>query len=244
MCFTPIKRTPLIAPLSDSTSNPTNKDSKGSTYTVSDIKEYREQTKNTMKSYTSLSLEQKTTAATPEFVGIKGAVTIPAATSYTDAQSSLTEVVSLRGDISSAAQSQNIELCGFLNDLPALDWDMSAPQGGIPSLQDLMKAVNGISMPVMDFGADAIVSAIGGATKAVTDLASAIQTSVPTVSCGKLPIPTPTTGQLATALIPGAPLLTVAAPVADQVGITPPINITSPDVTVEALNDVLEAGEF
>jgi hypothetical protein len=49
----------------------------------------------------------------------------------------------------------------------------------------------------------------------------------------------------AAALVPGGPLVTTLAPIAlKQVGITPPINISSPDVTVQALNDVLEAGEF
>lgn len=220
---------------------------RSSTYSVSEIQQYQQNTESQLKNYTTLSAEQKVNSVNPEFVGIKGAIPVPAASSYTDAQTSLNEIVAQQGELASAAAAGNIELCGFLSELPSLDIDMSAPQLGIPALQDIMKEINGIATPALEFGSDAIVGIVGGASKAIGDLASAIQSNVPTITCGgkALPLPTPTPAGLATALVPGGPLVAAVAPtLLDQVGVTPPINISSPDVTVQSLNDVLEAGEF
>lgn len=237
---------PTNAKLGDSSSNPTSKSAKGAVYSQSDIDSYRASTEASIKNYSTLSAQQKTTATAPEFVGIKGAVSVPAASSYDDAKTSINELAANAGDLASAANAGNIEICGFLSGLPSIDIDMSAPQLGIPALQDIMKAVNGISMPALEFGSDAIVGIIGGASKAIGDLASALQSNVPTITCGGVPaIPPVSPATLASALIPGGPIVTTLAPIAlKQIGVTPPINVTSPDVTVQSLNDVLEAGEF
>lgn len=237
---------PTTAKLGDSSSNPTSKSAKGAVYSQSDIDSYRASTETSIKNYSTLSAQQKTTATAPEFVGIKGAISVPAASSYDDAKTSINELAANAGDLASAANAGNIELCGFLSNLPSIDIDMSAPQLGIPALQDIMKAVNGISMPALEFGSDAIVGIIGGASKALGDLSSALQSNVPTITCGSVPLVPPVSpATLASALIPGGPIITALAPIAlKQIGITPPINVTSPDVTVQALNDVLEAGEF
>lgn len=237
---------PTNAKLGDSSSNPTNKSAKGTIYSQSDIDSYRANTEASIKNYATLSAQQKTTATAPEFVGIRGAVSVPAASSYGDAKTSINEIAANAGDLASAANAGNVELCGFLSSLPSIDIDMSAPQLGIPVLQDIMKAVNGISMPALEFGSDAIVGIIGGASKAIGDLSSALQSSVPTVTCGGVPaIPPVSPAPLASALIPGGPVVAALAPVAiKQIGVSPSINVTSPDVTVQSLNDVLEAGEF
>jgi hypothetical protein len=227
-------------------SSPVTKSTKGSVYEKTDIGAYQKKVEDTVKKYSALSVQQKTAAVAPEFVGVKGAISVPVAAAYDDSKTSLNEIAANASDLASAAKTQNIELCGFLSDLPSIDFDMSLPGAGIPALQDIMKEINGISMPSLEFGASAITDAIGGATKAIGDLASAIQSNIPTVNCGGIsPLLPVTPAGFAAALIPGGPLVTTLAPIAlKQVGITPPINISSPDVTVQALNDVLEAGEF
>lgn len=246
MCFGPISRVPLSAIVSDSTSNPTNKNESGSVYSTSDIGAYRKNTENSLKEYASMGAQQKTTAPTSEYIGIKGAVSVPGAASYTDAKLGVSEIAAKSGDLAAAASNQNIELCGFLSNIPSIDIDLSAHQLGIPELQDIVKAINGVTLPVMEFGSDAIVNAVGGVTKAAGELASAIQASIPQITCGAKPIsPVALATGFGSALVPGGPLVAAVAPtMLDQVGITPPINISSPDVTVQSLNDVLEAGEF
>lgn len=245
MCFEEATKVPTKTPVVGSGTPPVSKSTKGSIYEKTDIGAYQKKVEDTVKKYSSLGAKQKTSAVAPEFVGVKGAVSIPAAASYGDAKTSLGEVAAKAGDLASAAKGQNIELCGFLSDLPSIDFDMSLPQAGIPALQDLMKEINGISMPVLEFGAEAITNVIGGATKAIGDLASAIQSSVPNITCGATPPLLPVTPpDFASALIPGSPPGTAPIPTVLPVGITPPISVTSPDVTVQSLNDVLEAGEF
>lgn len=215
-------------------------------YDLSDVAAYETSTDRAIRNYASLGAQQKASAPTPEFVGVRGAVSVPVASGYGDAKTSLNEIAAKAGDLAGAAKSNNIELCGFLSDLPSIDLDLSAPQLGIPALQDIMKAVNGFAMPILEFGGGAIEGVFGGASKILGDLGSAIQGSIPTITCGSLPaIPPISPTTFASALIPGGPILTTLAPIAvSQIGITPPINITSPDVTVQSLNDVLEAGEF
>ena len=247
MCFSYRRGMRMTGFMGDWNPSQSAQPTQSSTYSTSDIQNYKASTESQLKNYTTLSAEQKVAAVNPEFVGIKGAIAVPVSSSYTDAKASLTEIVAQQGDLASAAAAGNIELCGFLSDLPSIDIDMSAPQLGIPGLQDIMKEINGIATPALEFGSDAIVGIVGGASKAIGDLASALQSNVPTITCGgkALPLPTPTPAGLATALVPGGPLVAVLAPVVlDKVGITPPINISSPDVTVQSLNDVLEAGEF
>lgn len=181
---------------------------------------------------------------TAEDVGVKGAIRVPAATTYDDSQTSLTEVAAYEGDLANATKSQNIEICGFLGDLPDLGIDPAAPQLGIPALQDLAKAINGVTLSALEFAAKPIVDIVGGASKAIGDLASAIQSSVPTVTCGaqQPDVPAEVAPNIGSALsaVPPAP----PAPAVPSVGVTPTITITSPSVTVQSLNDVLDAGEI
>jgi hypothetical protein len=247
MCFSSRKDMRMTGFMGDWNPSQEQQPTQSSAYTAEDIEQYKATTESQLKDYTTLSAEQKVAAVNPEFVGIKGAIPVPVSSSYSDSKSSLNEIVAQQGELAAAAAAGNIELCGFLSNLPSIDIDMAAPQLGIPGLQDIMKEINGIATPALEFGSDAIVGIVGGASKAIGDLASALQSNVPTVTCGgvSLPLPTPTPLGLATALIPGGPLIGVVAPILlDKVGITPPINISSPDVTVQSLNDVLEAGEF
>lgn len=192
--------------------------------------------------YTLGKSADMSTATPPELTGIKGAISVPAASSYEDAKTSLNEIASANGDLAAVAQKQNIEICGFLSDLPSIDIDLSAPQLGIPALQDLVKDINGLALPPLEFASDAIVGVIAGASKAVGDLASAIQNAIPSISCGGSPpaLPTPSLNNIGSALVPS----TISAPVTTvtQIGVAPTITVTSPNTTVESLNDVIDAG--
>lgn len=193
--------------------------------------------------YYTLGKAADQTQTTPlELLGIKGAISVPAASSYEDAKTSLNEIAAANGDLAAVAQKQNIEICGFLSDLPSIDIDLSAPQLGIPELQDLVKDINGLALPPLEFASDAIVGVIAGASKAVSDLASAIQNAIPNVTCGGKPpaLPVPDINNIGSALVPSS----ISAPVTavTQIGVAPTITVTSPNTTVEALNDVIDAG--
>lgn len=246
MSFNATSNPQTSAKVVDSSSNAVNKNANGIIYGSEDIKQYEALSDGLLLDYSSLGANQKISAPASESVGIRGAVSIPVAASYGDAKVGITELMANSGDLAAAAGAGNIELCGFLSNLPSLNIDMSAPQLGIPALQDIMNGINGLSLPVLEFASEAIVGALGGAAKAAGDLASALQSNIPTITCGAaLPIPPISPATLASALIPGAPIVTALAPIAiKQIGITPPINVSSPDVTVQSLSDVLEAGEF
>lgn len=253
MSFGPVTRVPLSAKLAlkksfddESVVNMTQKSEKGSTYGVDDIQNYQQATESTMKDYSTLSAEAKTTATTPEFVGIKGAVSVPAASSYDDSGTSLNEIAANNGDLAQASKTENIELCGFLSDLPSIDIDMSAPQLGIPALQDIMKSVNGISMPALEFASDAIVGVVGGVSKAIGDLASAIQESIPKVTCGaeKQVAAPQAPSELGSAIKVAPPPTTGIVETVSPVGQQPNIVVSSPQTTLVSLNDQIDAGLF
>lgn len=196
--------------------------------------------------YTTVAQQAQQSQSVPsELVGVKGAISVPAASGYSDSKTSLNEIAAFDGDLASVAEKQNIEICGFLSDLPSIDIDLSAPQLGIPELQDLVKDINGLAFPPLEFASEAIVGVIGGASKAVGDLASAIQNAIPTITCGGKPpaVPVPTPEGLAAAITPSVPVSAVG-PALEKIGTTPEISVSSPDVTVQSLNDVIEAGEF
>lgn len=190
-----------------------------------------------------------------ESVGIRGAVPVPAASSYTDANSNFNELVSNEGEFAQVAKASNIELCGFLDNLPDLGIDLSAPQLGIPALQDFMAKVNGVGEKVLGFltgtynpfnplGRQSPFDRLQEGLQGINNLATAIQQSIPTVTCGGGNVLEPITASpIGTALFPTQISLPPVSLV-QQIGIAPTINVTSPDVTVQALNDVLEAGEF
>ena len=224
-----------------------SKSERGSAYSSMDITAYREQTHNELKRYSTLSADEKNSAVASEFVGVRGSISVPVASSYSDSKTSITEIAAEEGVLAEVAKRDEIDICGFLGDLfPDATNQVTDPFPGIPQLEDLVKEINGIATPVLEFGADAIMGVIGGATRAIGDVASAIQDSIPNITCSKaLPLPTPVQLGLASAIFPGAPIVAAVAPVViEQIGIKPPINVSSPDVTVQSLNDVLEAGEF
>lgn len=245
MCFESVSRTPLSTQAVGSAAPPVNKNAVGAIYGSEDIQQYQALSEGLLANYSASDVE-KIYAPVSETVGIRGALNVPAASSYADAKTGLTEIMANSGELASVAKSNNIELCGFLSDLPTIDIDMSAPQLGIPSLQEIMKGINGITIPGLEFVSEGIVGVLGGVAKEVSGLASAIQSQIPTITCGA-PQPKPTTQPttLGGALTPSRPSAVVPTPVeAKPVGIVPSISVESPDVTVQSLNDVLEAGEF
>lgn len=187
-----------------------------------------------------------------ESVGIRGAVPVPAASSYTDAKSNFNELVSNEGEFAAVTKAANIDLCPFLSNLPDLGIDLSAPQLGIPALQDFMAKVNGVGEKVLGFlsgawnpfGGKSPLDRLQEAYQSVSNLATAIQQSIPTITCGGgNPLAPVAASPISTALFPVQMSLPPVS-VVQQIGIAPAINISSPDVTVQSLNDVLDAGEI
>jgi hypothetical protein len=241
MCFGPI-RLPDSVPISSDTPS---KDAQGSVYSAGDIEAYQSSQSSQIQSYSSLGAEQKATATSSEAVSIKGMVNVPVATNFSESKQSINEVAAQRGDL---ATVPNIDICGFLGDTSSFDFDLpNLKLGGLPSLNDIMAGINGITLPSLQIASDAIVGIVGKIGDAINDIGAAIQGSIPTISCGKpstLPsLPSPP--QMGDALkAPTVPVVseTVVEPVA--YGTNPNITIESPDVTVQSLNDEIDSGEF
>lgn len=215
-----------------------------------------ERFQESLKSYEAFEAKRmKKSAASSqssESVGIRGAVPVPAASSYTDSKSQLSELVSNQGEFAEVAKASNIDLCPFLSDLPDLGIDLSAPQLGIPALQEFMAKVNGVGEKALGFltgtwnpfgGKSVFEQGLEG-IQYFSDLATAIQQSIPTITCGgSQPLQPIAASPIGTALYPQV-ISPPPVPSISQIGISPIINVSSPDVTVQSLNDVLDAGEI
>lgn len=203
----------------------------------------------------SLQKASSSQSQSSESVGIRGAVPVPAASSYTDASGNFNELVSNEGQLAQVAKASNIELCGFLDGLPKLGIDLSAPQLGIPALQDFMAKVNGVGEKVLGFltgtynpfnplGRPSPFDVLQQGLQRISNLATAIQQSIPTITCGGGNVLGPVAASpIGTALFPVQMSLPPVS-VVQQIGIPPSINVSSPNVTVQSLNDVLDAGEI
>ena len=146
------------------------------------------------------------------------------------------------------SQVPDIDICGFLGKVPSLDLDIpNASIGGLPSLNDIMAGINGITLPTLQIASEAIVGVVGKINDTIADIGTAIQSNIPTISCGKPEaIPTPQSQpQLGSALSQPAEE-PVDAFIAEPVpyGTNPNIVIESPDVTVKSLDDEIDLGEF
>jgi hypothetical protein len=190
---------------------------------------------------------------TPEASGLQGAIRVPAASSYADAKTDFNSLVSDYGDLSQVSKRNNIELCGFLNDLPKIDIDLSSPLSGIEGYDEFIAKVNGVGKKFLGvltgtenlFGSGPTpFDRFQEGLQQISNLASAIQQNIPTISCGGTqPLEAVSASPIGSALFPNV-MSPPPIPSFQQIGVTPSINISSPDVTVQSLNDVLEAGEF
>lgn len=222
-----------------------SKSTQGAVYSTADIETYQNDEANAIKSYAALGAAQKSSAQTSEAVSMIGMVSIPVATNFNESKKSINELMSQKGDL---AQVPNIDICGFLGDLPSLDIDIpNLKLGGLPSLNDIMAGINGITLPSLQIASEAITGIVGKISDAISDIGAAIQGSIPTISCGKPPaLPSlPSVPKLGDALTKPAEAAIetfMVEPV--PYGTNPNITIESPDVTVKSLDDEIDSGEF
>ena len=150
-----------------------------------------------------------------------------------------------RGDL---AAVPDIDLCGFMSSLPD-DSGITIDTSQVESdLNKIFASIQGITLPAVTFISDTIDGVVGTIDTAVGDLGAAVQSQIPKLSCGKKPITTETVDevvQLGSALVP--PSEADQAPAAVEpppYGTQPTIVIDSPEVTVDALDDQIDLGEF
>jgi hypothetical protein len=222
-----------------------SRSTQGSVYSSEDIETYQFDQQNQLKTYAALDAAQKSSVKTSEAVSIRGMVNVPVATDFNESKKSINELTTERGDMS---QVPDIDICGFLGKVPSLDLDIpNTSIGGLPSLNDIMAGINGITLPTLQIASEAIVGVVGKINDTISDIGAAIQGNIPTISCGK-PEATPTQPsqpQLGSALSQPAEE-PVDAFIAEPVpyGTNPNIVIESPDVTVKSLDDEIDLGEF
>ena len=176
---------------------------------------------------------------------IVGMVSVPVATDFTESKQSLNELTTQRGDL---AAVPDIDLCGFMSSLPD-DSGITIDTSQVESdLNKIFASIQGITLPAVTFISDTIDGVVGTIDTAVGDLGAAVQSQIPKLSCGKKPITTETVDevvQLGSALVP--PSEADQAPAAVEpppYGTQPTIVIDSPEVTVDALDDQIDLGEF
>ena len=222
-----------------------SKSTQGSVYSTDEIETYQFDQQNQLKTYAALDAAQKSSVKTSEAVSIRGMVNVPVATDFKESKKSINELTTERGDIS---QVPDIDICGFLGKIPSLDLDITNSNiGGLPSLNDIMAGINGITLPTLQIASEAIVGVVGKINDTISDIGAAIQGNIPTISCGKpeaVPTP-PSEPKMGEALSPPTeePIdAFIAEPV--PYGTNPNIVIDSPDVTVKSLDDEIDSGEF
>lgn len=206
-------------------------------------------TEGNTENYMKLGAEAKVSAVTSEDVSIKGMVNPPVATDFTESKQSLNELTTQRGDFSKVP---DIDICGFMSKLPEIDIDLGEGGEGIPSLNDIMLAINGVTLPALQAVSEGITDIVGRIGDAIGDLGAAIQGSVPTITCGKRPVVDPLQAAASAAGTPALGAALAAAPTPTPTpepepvpyGTDPNIVIESPDVTVRSLDDTIDSGEF
>lgn len=242
----------------------------GSVYSSGDIETYQFDQENRwltsfprkLKTYAALDAEEKSSVTetsdairlspAAEAVSIRGMVNIPVATDFNESKSSIYELICRRGDI---AMVPEIDCCGFLSRVPYLNLDMSmySPNtniGKLPSLNEIVAGINGITLPTLEIESEAVTGIVGKISfldRIVSIIGAAIQGNIPTIYCGKpetVPISQPPS-QLGSALS-RLREQAIEAAIAEIVpyGTNPNIVIESPDVTVKSLDDEIDSGEF
>lgn len=248
------KRTTNSVPIATTSPNTTS----GNFYTIDETEAYVADETAQLKSYAALGADQKPTVASSEAVSIRGMVSTPVATNFEDSKKSMNELAGKKGDLAKLNEKGNINICPFLSDIP----DLNIPPAsfkpfGLPSADEILSAINGVTLLVMKFPSDILTGVLGAAGDFVSDIASDLQGSIPSITCGK---PNKTPAQEREELLQeqadriamgsgfnradeGAdvPDLSVPDP---TYGTKPNIVIDSPDVTVQSLTDTLDAGEF
>jgi len=185
-------------------------------------------------------------AASPstENKSIIGMVSVPVATDFSESKQSLNELTTQRGDLSTVP---DIDLCGFMSGLPESNLDIPEPiTDATSSLNAVMASIQGITLSSLQVASDSIYGIVGTVDSAVGDLGSALQSSIPTLSCGKKPVTVEDVEQVAALGQAFAPEPQVTEPVVETpaYGTQPLIVIDSPEVTVDALDDQIDLGEF
>lgn len=176
---------------------------------------------------------------------IVGMVSVPVATDFTESKQSLNELTTQRGDL---ATVPDIDLCGFMSNLPDSDFDLPEIPDIQADLERVYASIQGITLPAVTFISEGIDDIVGTIDTAIGDLGAAAQAAIPKLSCGKKPISVDVVGQIpalgsAFSLpsdIPESP----EAVEQPSYGTQPIIVIDSPEVTVEALDDQIDLGEF
>lgn len=191
-------------------------------------------------------------SASSETISIEGAIDVPAASSFSESQITVNELMAQN---SSFAKVPNIDLCGFLGGIEPTNFDLPNIRlgsvdgvGGLPSMNDIMGGINGVTLPALQGVSTALTDLLGQASQGIGDMAKAIQGSIPTISCGAPTISTipelPSTGMgdALKSTVSSVGIPEVASPL--PYGTTPNIIIESPDVTVQSLDDEIDSGEF
>ena len=228
----------------------------GNFYSVDETQAYFADENEKLKSYTTLAADQKPTVASSEAVSIRGMVSTPVATNFEDSKKSMNELAGKKGDLAKLNEKENIDICPFLSGIP----DLNIPPAsfkpfGLPSADEIMSAINGVTLLALKFPSDILTGVFGAAGDFVSDLAADLQGSIPTITCGK-PSKTPAEEreellqEQAEKIAMGSGFDTAEAQEVDlsvpdpTYGTKPNIVIDSPDVTVQSLSDELDAGEF
>jgi len=218
----------------------------GDFYTQDQIETYMFDQKTQVQSYAVLGPAYDSATTTSEAVSIRGMVSVPVATNFEDSKKTMNELAGKKGDL---AKLKDINICAFLSDIPNLNIDITNFKiGKLPSLNDIMSAINGITLLALKFPTDIMAEVFGAAGQFVNDISSQIQGAIPTISCKPKEAPQ--------AQEPSAPSIGEDVSFDDEIDIDPFIAepvpygtqfnvvIDSPDVTVRSLDDEIDAGEY
>lgn len=250
MSFSKVQYTVPVA------SSAPSRSKQGYVYTTEDISTYGMDQEKKIEGYAGLgmekpmvvsnepiSVEESPTVVANEAISIQGMVVVPAATDYTESKKSLNEISTERGEMASVPE---IDICGFMSSLP--DLDLGLPEGDsiLPTIEDIVAKINGITLSVLTVATDAVNDIVGKVQDTVEDIGQGVGSGIPKVTCGKKP---PVTEEPVGMDEIGAAL--APPPVEQPVTVEPPpygtdpvIVIESPEVTVQSLDDQIDLGEF
>lgn len=167
---TPVNRIPL--------SSPTRSVAFLSPTAITDVAERR------IENYIRLGVVGKKTAIMGEDVSIKGVFNPPVATDFTEAQKTLNEISATRGDF---AQVFDIDICHFMSKLSEIQIDFAddPEYRQPPTLNGIMVAVNGVTLPTTRVDSEEIDCIVGKIGISSCDIGAAIQRKISEIECGK-----------------------------------------------------------